>query len=53
MKRNLEIMNQIQREKVKESKIHEQPKLDDEINELAEKKRFTFDVIDIPNDPLR
>lgn len=35
---------------------HEQeglPPLDDETRELAEGKRFTFDVISVPTDPLR
>lgn len=29
------------------------PALDDETRELAEGKRFTFDVISVPVDPLR
>ena len=30
-----------------------QPEMDEETKRLAEYKRFTFDVIDIPTDPLR
>ena len=53
MTRDLSVMDSIIREK--EIEIDEgtlQP-LDEEGKTLAEQKRFTFDVINVPNDPLR
>ena len=52
--RELEVMNTIQNQKEKDINASEHPiPLDDEGKELAEKKRFTFDIINIPTDPLR
>ena len=53
MERNLDVMNAIQEEKAKEIEQQELHPLDDEGIALAEGKRFTFDVIDTPVDPLR
>ena len=46
-------MTDIQAQKKRDIERHGQPPLDDEGKALAEHKRFTFDVIDIPSDPLR
>lgn len=51
--RELEVMNTIQSQKEKDINTEQQIPLDDEGKELAEKKRFTFDVVSIPIDPLR
>ena len=51
--RDLEIMNQIQRQKEKDLEDRELQPLDPEGERLAEEKRFTFDLVDIPTDPLR
>ena len=53
MERDLTVMQEIQREKEKERASQELQPLDDEGKKLAEHKRFTFDVVDIPSDPLR
>lgn len=50
---NLEIMSQIMSQKDKDIAANGQPVLDAETKVLAENKRFTFDVIAIPSDPLR
>ena len=50
---DLETMAAIQAEKAKEIAAQEQQELDAEGRELAEGKRFTFDVISVPVDPLR
>lgn len=52
MTRNLETMARIQDEKAKEIQATQLP-LDAEGKALAEHKRFTFDVITVPSDPLR
>lgn len=49
---DLDVMAAIQREKEKEITEGQMP-LDDEGKLLAEGKRFTFDVIETPVDPLR
>lgn len=51
--KSLETMTQIQAEKEKEINVQEQLPLDAEGKALAEHKRFTFDVISVPSDPLR
>ena len=51
--RNLDTMAQIMDAKDRDLDRAGQPPLDPEHRELAEKKRFTFDVITIPSDPLR
>lgn len=53
MERDLSVMKTIQDEKEKEINAEETLPLDEEGKTLAEKKRFTFDVITIPTDPLR
>lgn len=53
MTRDLDIMNAIQEEREKELEEEELQPLDAEGKALAEHKRFTFDIVDIPNDPLR
>lgn len=50
---NLEIMNQIIAQKDADISACGQPALDAETRALAGEKRFTFDVISIPVDPLR
>lgn len=51
--RDLDIMTKIQEEKEKEIAAKALQPLDDEGKRMAEHKRFTFDVVDIPSDPLR
>lgn len=51
--RDLETMTAIQAEKAREIEERGQLPLDDEGTRLAEHKRFTFDVVDTPVDPLR
>lgn len=53
MIRDLDIMDQIQRQKEKDIEQESLMPLDAEGTELAEGKRLTFDIIDIPSDPLR
>lgn len=50
---NLDIMNQIMGQKDQDIVRNGQPALDPETIRLAEEKRFTFDVITVPVDPLR
>lgn len=50
---DLEIMAEIQAQKEKEIDAGELLPLDDEGKKLAEGKRFTFDVVETPVDPLR
>lgn len=49
----LQVMTQIMNQKTADIARNGQPQLDPETAELAEKKRFTFDVITVPTDPLR
>lgn len=53
MDRDLAVMNAIQTQKEIEIDAGELIPLDAEGQALAEHKRFTFDVINVPNDPLR
>lgn len=53
MKMDLDVMAAIQNEKEKELKAQELQPLTPEGIAMAEHKRFTFDVVDIPTDPLR
>lgn len=53
MSRELETMAAIQAEKAKDIDTQEQQPLDAEGVALAEHKRFTFDIIETPVDPLR
>lgn len=50
---NLQIMTQIMDQKDADIARTGQPQLDPETKKLAEQKRFTFDVINVPVDPLR
>lgn len=49
----LNVIAAIQEEKDNEIARQNQPPLDAETKKLAEGKRFTFDVISTPVDPLR
>lgn len=51
--RDLETMQTIQRQKEADIAADQLQPLDAEGAALAEHKRFTFDVINVPNDPLR
>ena len=53
MTRDLDTMAQIMEQKERDIEREGQPPLDPEGKRLAEEKRFTFDVIDTPSDPLR
>lgn len=49
----LKTMTQIMDQKDADIARTGQPQLDPETKKLAERKRFTFDVITVPVDPLR
>lgn len=51
--KNIDTMATIQEEKAKDIGHQETQPLDPEGVALAEHKRFTFDIIDTPVDPLR
>lgn len=53
MDRDLDIMDTIQTQKEKDIAASTLQPLDAEGKRLGEHKRFTFDVIDFPSDPLR
>ena len=53
MERDLNTMTNIMREKEKEIAKGQQQSLNSEGREMAKYKRFTFDVITTPTDPLR
>lgn len=53
MIRDLKEMEAIQSQKAKDMAKEELHPLDPEGDALAEHKRFTFDIIDTPADPLR
>lgn len=53
MNKRLETMTAIINENEKEIEAREQHPLDDEGVALAKHKRFTFDIISTPVDPLR
>lgn len=53
MKNRLEAIQAIQAEKAKEISKKEPLPLDPEGIALAEEKRFTFDIVNTPVDPLR
>ena len=53
MNERLKCMTAIINEKSKEIKKKEQQPLDGEGITMAEHKRFTFDIVDTPVDPLR
>lgn len=51
--RDINVIDTIQRQKEKDLEGQEPQPLNEEGAKLAEEKRFTFDVINVPNDPLR
>lgn len=53
MTRDLTTMARIQNEKSKEVGLTELQPLNPEGIEMAKHKRFTFDIVDVPVDPLR
>ena len=53
MERDLEIMDEIQKQKEIDISKEELLPMDEEGRKLAEGKRFTIDIIDAPADPLR
>lgn len=53
MTRDIEVIEAIQTTRAKELKQEELHPLDPEGKALAEHKRFTFDIIATPVDPLR
>lgn len=53
MERDLNTMGNIMETKAREIFGQEAPELTAEVRVLAEGKRFTFDIIDTPVDPLR
>ena len=53
MERDLDVMKTIQDQKEKDIEASTLQPLDPEGKHLAEHKRFTFDVVDFPSDPLR
>lgn len=53
IKRDLETMTRIMLQKEKDIARTEQQSLNPEGREMAKYKRFTFDVITTPTDPLR
>lgn len=53
MKPDIQTISVIQEEKQHDVNAAQLPPIDSEIRELAEGKRFTFDVINTPVDPLR
>jgi len=53
MTRDLEVMSDIQKQKDIDIKGKDLIPLDAEGVTLAEHKRYTFDIIDLPTDPLR
>lgn len=53
MIRSIEEIKNIQMQKAKEISSKPVPPLNDETKALAEHKRFTFDIINTPVDPLR
>ena len=53
MTRDLHVIDAIQKVKAKELETKALQPLDPEGKRLAEHKRFTFDIINTPVDPLR
>ena len=53
MERDLKVMTAILNEKEKEVEREEMQELDPEGKTMSEHKRFTFDIVDTPVDPLR
>lgn len=53
MTRELDTMEEIMEQKETDIMADGVPELDPETEALAEHKRFTFDIVNIPTDPLR
>ena len=53
MTRDLDTMAQIVNQKEKDIEASELQPMNPEGKYMAEHKRFTFDVVDVPTDPLR
>lgn len=53
MTRDIDVMETIQHEKARDIARDGQMPLDAEGSALAEAKRFTFDIVQTPTDPLR
>lgn len=53
MTRDLDVMTAIQKQKARDIRGKELQPLDAEGKKLAEHKRYTFDIVDLPTDPLR
>lgn len=53
MSRDLDTMAQIVNQKEKDIEASELQPMNPEGRYMAEHKRFTFDVVDVPTDPLR
>lgn len=53
MERDIDIMRTIIDQKEKDIEAAELQPLDPEGKKLGEHKRFTFDMVDVPTDPLR
>lgn len=53
MNRDLDIMKTIIEQKEKDIEASQLQPMDSEGKYMAEHKRFTFDVINVPTDPLR
>lgn len=53
MERDISIIDTIQREKEKDIEREQAHNLDPEGTSMAEHKRFTLDLVDVPVDPLR
>lgn len=53
MERDIKVMDIIQREKEKDIERERAHELDPEGTRMAEHKRFTLDLVDVPTDPLR
>ena len=53
MSRDLDTMTQIVNQKEKDIEASELQPMNPEGRYMAEHKRFTFDVVDVPTNPLR
>ena len=53
MTRNIRVIDEIQKEKSREMEEKDLMPLDPEGVRVAEHKRFTFDIVETPVDPLR
>lgn len=53
MDRDINVMKQIMDQKEKDIEKDGLPELRGDVKTLAEEKRFTFDIISVPTDPLR